>query len=258
MIIKSIEQGRWKPLLRPKLLQLWKSVISQRQFRKEFSTFLRLSGPSPRFPIRWEDRYPFLSDREGITGFDRHYFYHLAWAARVLAETKPLVHFDVSSNLRFCAVASAFIPIQFYEYHPPDLQIDGLTVGKANLTALPFEDASVISLSCMHVAEHVGLGRYGDELDPDGDLKTMHELERVLAKKGQLLFVVPVGQPRVHFNAHRIYSFRQVLDGFHDLKLEEFTLIPDDARQGGLIRNASPEMADTQRYGCGCFWLKKI
>jgi hypothetical protein len=31
----------------------------------------------------------------------------------------------------------------------------------------------------MHVVEHVGLGRYGDLMDPDGDLKAMRELRRV-------------------------------------------------------------------------------
>jgi hypothetical protein len=167
------------------------------------------------------------------------------------------VHVDISSNLRFCATVSAFVPIEFYEYHPPDLELDGLTVGKVDLLALPLDDASTMSLSCMHVVEHIGLGRYGDDLDPDGDLKAMWELERVLARKGQLLFVVPVGQPRIQFNAHRIYSLQQVLDGFAHLKLKEFTLIPDDAAQGGLIRNAGHAMVDGQRYACGCFWFRK-
>ena len=39
----------------------------------------------------------------------------------------------------------------------------------------------------MHVVEHIGLGRYGDQVDPDGDLMAMKELERVTAKLGKLL-----------------------------------------------------------------------
>ncbi len=35
----------------------------------------------------------------------------------------------------------------------------------------------------MHVVEHVGLGRYGDPLDPDGDLKAIAELKRVTARR---------------------------------------------------------------------------
>jgi hypothetical protein len=59
----------------------------------------------------------------------------------------------------------------------------------------------------MHVIEHIGLGRYGEALDPDGDLKAIRELVRVLAAGGNLLVVVPVGRPRIQFNAHRIYDY---------------------------------------------------
>ena len=104
----------------------------------------------------------------------------------------------------------------------------------------------------MHVVEHVGLGRYGDPLDPDGDLKAMRELARVLAPGGQLLFVVPIGRPRIQYNAHRIYAYRQVLDGFPGLRLKEFALVPDDATRG-LERGATQAEADAQVYGCGCF-----
>ena len=52
----------------------------------------------------------------------------------------------------------------------------------------------------MHVIEHIGLGRYGDEMDPDGDLKAIDELKRVLSRKGDLLFVVPVGKPKIMYN----------------------------------------------------------
>jgi hypothetical protein len=44
---------------------------------------------------------------------------------------------------------------------------------------------------------------------------------------------------------------------FSDLKLLNFTLIPDNAREIGLIDNATKEQTDAQKYGCGCFWFKK-
>ncbi|MBP2677390.1 MAG: hypothetical protein H6Q82_455, partial [Deltaproteobacteria bacterium] len=123
----------------------------------------------------------------------------------------------------------------------------------ADLLALPFEDCSIPSLSCMHVVEHVGLGRYGDPLDPDGDLKAIAELKRVLSVGGTLLFVVPVGKPKIMFNAHRIYSFEQVVDSFREFTLEECALVPDNPRDGGLIVNPGKRMVEAQSYGCGCF-----
>ena len=117
---------------------------------------------------------------------------------------------------------------------------------------LPFSDGSVPSVSCMHVVEHVGLGRYGDPLDPDGDLKAMAELKRIVAPGGQLLFVTPMGKPRIQYNAHRIYSYAQIANAFAPLRVAEFSLVPDDPTLG-LIENASPDLVAQQEYACGCF-----
>ena len=77
----------------------------------------------------------------------------------------------------------------------------------------------------MHVVEHIGLGRYGDPVDYDGDLKAIAELQRVLAPGGNLFFVVPVGQPRIMFNAHRVYSLRtDFVEAFNTFELKEFSL----------------------------------
>jgi SAM-dependent methyltransferase len=228
-------------------------------FREEFDAFERLSAADApgRFDLRWEDRHPCLEDKTPTTEFDRHYVYHTAWAARALARTRPASHVDISSYLYFATLVSAFVPVKFYDYRRADVSLSGLTSEAADLLALPFEDASVRSLSCMHVVEHVGLGRYGDPLDPNGDLKAVAELRRVLAPGGALLFVVPLGRPRVMFNAHRVYSYEQVEDYFRGLELKEFALIPDDPKDGGLIYGAARETADAQSYGCGCFWFER-
>ena len=232
---------------------------SQAQFRGDFARFAALAGaaPAPRLPVDWDDRLPCLDDRTQGTGFDRHYVYHTAWAMRVLARVRPAEHVDIASSLYFAALASAFVPVRYFEYRPVDLQLTGLTCGQADLHRLPFVDASVRSLSCMHVIEHVGLGRYGDPLDPDGDLRAMKELRRVLAPGGDLLFVVPVGRPRVQFNAHRIYAFDQVIQAFGDLELVEFALVPDRCNGHAMIPAATRQQADAQGYGCGCFWFRR-
>ena len=234
------------------------ATISETEFRKEFERFGAMAaGGEGRFALDWEDRLPCLGDRTADTRFDRHYIYHTAWAMRVLARTRPAEHADVASSLYFAALASAFFPVRHFDCRPADLRASNLSCDHADLLDLPFEDGSVPSLSCMHVVEHVGLGRYGDRLDPDGDLKAMAELRRVLAPGGNLLFVVPVGRPRVQFNAHRIYSFGQVADAFAGIDLVDFSLVPDRSYAPGIIPNATAKQADAQRYGCGCFWFRR-
>jgi len=232
-------------------------ILSYLQFAKEYWLFKMRQMGKDRFALNWHDRYPCLYDKTSKTEFDRHYVYHTAWGARILGQTLPKVHVDISSTLYFCALVSAFVPVKYYDYRPADLKLDNLTSESANLLSLPFTDESIQSLSCMHVVEHVGLGRYGDPLDPDADLKAVAELKRVLAPGGSLLFVVPVGKPKIAFNAHRIYSYDQVASFFSNLKLQEFTLIPDKPGDVGLIQHATKELTDMQTYACGCFWFKK-
>lgn len=228
-------------------------------FVKEFLRFKKLAASSNRgFAIFWNERRAILSEKTKTTSFDRHYIYHPAWAARILAKTKPKFHVDISSSLSFCSIVSAFIPVRFYDYRPANLKLSNLTTGSADLTNLQFKSNSISSLSCMHTVEHIGLGRYGDPLDPNGDLKAINELKRVLAPGGSLLFVVPLGEPRIIFNAHRIYSLKQIKSYFSDLKLVELALVKDIKNGEGLIYNPTERLCDEQKYGCGCFWFKKI
>lgn len=228
------------------------------QFVRGFAQFRSLAGQSvERFPIRWADRYPCLRDRTTKTLFDRHYTFHTAWAARAVAAMRPTEHVDIGSSLYFAGIVSAFVPIRFFDYRPAELALDNFTSEHADLTDLDWPDGSVASLSCMHVVEHIGLGRYGDPLDPDGDVKAMRELARIITPGGSLLFVVPVGRPKICYNAHRVYGYDQVIAGFPGFSVRQFALVPDRERDGGLIVDADPSIVARQVYGCGCFWLEK-
>ncbi|NYT46278.1 glycosyltransferase [Alcaligenaceae bacterium] len=231
-----------------------KGIKSYLKFRSDFQEIKARGGA--RFSVNWKNRLPCLEDATANTGFDRHYVYHTAWAARKVYEVGPLQHVDISSYLYFATIVSAFVPVKFYDFRPAEVYLDGLSTKHADITNLPFPDNSILSLSCMHVVEHIGLGRYGEPLDDNGDLKAISELKRVVAKGGALFFVVPVGEPKIIFNAHRIYSYSLVLEYFAEFDLVEFCLIENDTSEG-LIVNASESEANAQDYGCGCFWFKK-
>lgn len=54
--------------------------------------------------------------------------------------------------------------------------------------------------------EHDGLGRYGDVLNPHGDLQTMAKLLSVVKPGGFVLIGVPCCHDKLDWNAHRIYG----------------------------------------------------
>lgn len=233
---------------------LLKKYIRKAKFAKNFQ-LKRHALENNRFVMAWDDRYPCLNDATSNTGFDTHYLFHTAWAARILAKTTPKLHIDISSCLRFVSLVSAFIPVHFYDYRPAELNLSGLQSSRADLMNLPFDNDSVESISCMHVVEHIGLERYGDPFDPNGDLKAIAELKRVLAVNGHLLFVVPLGANAViQYNAHRIYTYQQVLNYFPELKLVNFSYIND---AGTYLENAQEIDTAGQVYGCGCFCFTK-
>ncbi len=244
-------------------LRFIKRGLSQLKF---FVTFIFILGSylqykkkdkKHRFPIPFGSVMPCLFENIPYTRFDTHYVYHTAWAARKVHEINAEEHVDISSSLYFSSIVSAFKKIRFYDFRPAKLNLSNLVSESANLLHLPFADNSIPSLSCMHTIEHVGLGRYGDSIDPEGDIHAAQELSRVVTQGGSLLFVVPVGTPRIQFNAHRIYSYDMVVKMFPLFEVQEFSLIPDDALLTGMIYNATKEDADKQKYGCGCFWLVK-
>lgn len=233
------------------------AALLQPRFLTQFWRFRAASRASGRPLPDWRLLRPVSGEATSQTGFDTHYVYHTGWAARVLARLKPDTHVDIGSSLYFVSIASAFVPIQHFDYRPPALTIAGARIGAADLLNLPFADGSIASLSCMHVIEHVGLGRYGDTLDPSGDARAAAELMRVLAPGGHLLIVTPVGRPAIHFNAHRIYGFEALRGLFAGLDLEEFALITDKRDGATFIPDADPARVARQRYGCGCFLFRK-
>lgn len=84
-------------------------------------------------------------------------------------------------------------------YDHPDIR----TVTVEQFKAEPVELDAAFSISSF---EHDGLGRYGDPLDPDGDLKAMAWVRQSLRTGGLLYLSVPVGHDELAWNAHRIYG----------------------------------------------------
>ena len=200
------------------------------------------------------DSFPCLTDWVPHTPFDAHYFYQAAWLARQLADARPEMHVDVGSDVRMINVLSAFVKTEFVDFRPLPVVLKGLECKAGNITSLSYGNSSIASLSCLHVIEHIGLGRYGDPIDPAGSEKALHELKRVLASRGRLYLSVPVGRERVCFNAHRVFDPKTIITALSGFDLLEFSLVDDS---GAYKESVSTDAARYLDYGCGLFVFEK-
>jgi hypothetical protein len=167
---------------------------------------------------------------------------------------EPQDHWDIGSQAIFANLLGAVLPVTFVDLRPLRAKIQGVRNLAADMLKLPLRDRSIPSLSCLHVAEHIGLGRYGDPLNPNGTSLAFAELARVLAPGGNLYLALPVGRPRLCFNAHRIHSPETIRQFLGELDLLEFSGVHDDGR---FAENVPLREFDNSDYACGFFRFQR-
>ncbi|HBR71544.1 MAG TPA: hypothetical protein DEA27_01895 [Candidatus Moranbacteria bacterium] len=200
------------------------------------------------------DMHPVISDKTSTTRIDAQYFYQGVWAFKKIYNSKVVEHVDVGSQTNLVSFLTVFTNVKFVDIRPLEAKLDNFVSIKGSILELPFTDNSVHSLSCLHVAEHIGLGRYGDPLDPLGTEKACKELSRVLASGGDLYFSLPIGKPRLCFNAHRVHSISQIMEFFKELELLELIVIDD---KGGFVERPGVHDFDDAIYSGGLFHFRK-
>jgi SAM-dependent methyltransferase len=216
-----------------------------RRFWGDFRAFRRMGGDATLRLV-----HPVLVDWDAGHPFDPHYFFQLRWALERIRDAAPEQHVDVASDLRLIAALMTVTAVTFTDIRPVGVAIAGLAQMVGSVVALPIADRSVVSLSCIHAAEHIGLGRYGDPIDPSGTRRAAAELSRVVAPGGRLYFGLPVGRPRIEFNAHRVHAVAEVPELFPELVVREVSLITDS---GEYHEHAGLDGWEDQGYALGLY-----
>jgi hypothetical protein len=93
------------------------------------------------------------------------------------------------------------ITLDYNKRYSLDSRIKTMTLKQYLKNPIKFD--VILSISSF---EHDGLGRYGDPINPQGDLIAMDDAKKMLKKNGLLFLAVPVGLDCVVWNAHRIYG----------------------------------------------------
>jgi len=218
-------------------------------FLKDFINYA-MKNDNKNYTVSIKYVYPCLRDKTIYTPVEPTYFYQDTWAASEIFHLMPTHHYDVGSSIMTLGIISQFIPTTLVDIRPIEVELDNLYFMKGSILALPFENDSLESLSSLCVVEHIGLGRYGDPIDPWGSEKAIKELQRVLKPGGNLLFSVPVDEEnRIYFNAHRAFTREYVVDLFHDMLLVDEKYIYGRTMQGSYDK--------TKGFGTGLYHFKK-
>jgi len=130
------------------------------------------------------------------------------------------------------------------------------TVEQAEIANLTVD--CVMSISSI---EHSGLGRYGEEIDPEGDIKAMALAKRMVKPGGLFFLQIPVGTDTVVWNAERIYGQYRLIRLLREWELvDHFGFSPDMLHRGGgysaqpagepifVLRNADPGLSHRRLF----------
>lgn len=93
---------------------------------------------------------------------------------------------------------------------------------------------------CYSSIEHSGLGRYGDIIDPEGDLFTMRMIKKMVKPDGLLFLQIPVGRDLLLWNGTRIYGPHRLL-----LLLEGWKLLDTFSYLPGLLDRTENSSSDS-------------
>jgi len=238
-------------------IRLWANYTALPVFVRNYWLYKKLSRGKTSFSTRDSSWHFTTYDRFLPAGsIHHHYFFQDLWAACEIVQQKVTHHTDIGSRLDgFVAHLLPFCQVNYVDIRPLASSVANLKFTQGSILSLPFEDNTLSSLSCLHVIEHIGLGRYGDPVDPDGHAKAARELARVLAPGGRLYVGTPTGKEKLYFDAHRVFNPQTIIQLFNELDFISFHLIDDRAQ--GVIENASFDQALACSYGCGLYVFSK-
>ena len=231
--------------------------IDEIKYRQDRERYIQLyeagKGVWGNFRMNAENEYKMLSDyREDAGSIDMHYFFQDMIVASLIASKKVLHHWDIGSrldgfisHLLTCGIHTTVIDIRPFRDINVGYGVAKLDFIQEDATNLDgIGNGSIESLSALHSIEHFGLGRYGDEINPNAWRIAMLNMERVLAVNGTLYLSVPIGQEeRLCFNAHRIFHPRTICNTLKNMKFEAMY----------LIHNGTVNLFDAEEVARECY-----
>ena len=205
-----LEEIGWNPL---------KTASFANGLARYIFQFIRFRARSKKANINQHLKIsPILSDYAKEAGDSKSlYFLQDLSCSQYVLDKAPGRHIDVGSRLDgFIAQICASRPIEVMDIRPNETQIKNIHFTQADICKLRPELAGSYDLvTSLHALEHIGLGRYGDPIDPNGFTKGLENCRRLAKSQGEVLISLPIAstaRDTTEFNAQRIFSSRTILE----------------------------------------------
>jgi SAM-dependent methyltransferase len=149
-------------------------------------------------------------------------------------------------------VVAVDLQSEHFAFHP-----HGIEYVQGDFNELELEPDSFDQIINCSSIEHVGLaGRYGSDDDPDGDLRAMEKMARVLRPDGDMVLTLPVGRDAVHRPLHRIYGeerLPRLLERWEVREAQYWAKPTDDRFEPATREQALAEVGSASYYALGLF-----
>ena len=219
---------------------------------KNYIIFKKLGGKNNKFHL-------ILGQHKSLSGnIDKHYFNQDIRVANLIFEKKPEKHVDIGSRIDgFVSHIASFRKLEVFDIRKniinnKNIEFKNIDLQNLDRTYYNYSD----SVSCLHTIEHMGLGRYGDQIDPHGHKKAFLNLINLTKTNGILYVSFPIAKTsRVEFNAHRVFNPLEIFSWSKNFTLINFDYIDDD----GLLEESIDlkcHLFSKLNYGCGIYTLK--
>lgn len=225
------------------------------RYLAEFNAFKRDAGEKGE-PLRIKNTYPVFVDYSAPT-VNRHYWFqdiHVATQVIDMAKGNPdHLHIDIGSRIEgfITSLISARVKLIFGEINLPKISFPNTQTTFIDLQKMtPDQLVGANSVSCLHVIEHLGLGKYGDAIDSQGHLKVIEDFHRVMPAGVPLFISFPTSsEPGITFNAGRDLDPIQMLDKVRSVgfSIDDVAFVTSDWK---LEIDPSIDLLKSERYGC--------
>lgn len=161
---------------------------------------------TPQYIKEFKDRFTPANIKSNLHGNEPYYgssFYLLHAFERYNITDKKVAVIGSTTPWIEAILLNMNNKVTTVEYNTPESQTEINVVSYWDFEKTSEQYDCIVTYSSI---EHSGLGRYGDPLDPDGDIKTMDAIHKNLVKDGLLIWGAPVGHDAVVWNIHRIYG----------------------------------------------------